>query len=183
METDSTDEDAAALTKKGRRRNRKRKGKTVLAVEGSGDPGATKKAKADDPGKEVAGCAACRLPGAPTSQEAPTSSTARSTAPRAMTSRTAGRLSCLQKNRKLNMKGGTRRRVRMVLRGPARSLVAKGVTAAKIINKRGPLGAATRSRKTTIMTRMTSPASTSSTKLQRPCVSTVVPRCTPHTAN
>ena len=32
----------------------------MLAVEGSGDPGAAKKAKADDPGKEVAGCATCR---------------------------------------------------------------------------------------------------------------------------
>ena len=59
-ETDSTDEDTAAPTKKGRRRNRKRKGKAVLAVEGSDDTGAAKKAKADDPGKEIAGCAACR---------------------------------------------------------------------------------------------------------------------------
>ena len=59
-ETESTDEDAAAPAKKGRRRNRKRKGKIVLAVEGSGNPGAAKKAKVDDPGKEVAGCAACR---------------------------------------------------------------------------------------------------------------------------
>ena len=50
-ETDSTDEETAALTKKGRRRNRKRKGKTVLALEGSDDTGAAKKAKADDPGK------------------------------------------------------------------------------------------------------------------------------------
>ena len=60
MKTDSTDEDTATLTKKGRRRNRKRKGKTVLAVEGSEDTGAAKKAKADNPGKEIAGCAACR---------------------------------------------------------------------------------------------------------------------------
>ncbi len=60
VETDSIDEDIAAPTKKGRRRNRKRKGKTVLAVEGSDDTGAAKKAKADDPGKEIAGCAACR---------------------------------------------------------------------------------------------------------------------------
>ena len=59
-ETDSTDEDVAAPTKKGRRHNKKRKGKTVLAVEGSGDPGVAKKAKADDPDKELAGCAACR---------------------------------------------------------------------------------------------------------------------------
>ena len=48
-ETDSTDEDTAAPTKKGQRRNRKRKDKTVLAVEGSGDTSAAKKAKADDP--------------------------------------------------------------------------------------------------------------------------------------
>ena len=59
-ETDSTDEDAATLTKKGRRRDRKRKGKAVLAVEGSDDTGACKKVKADAPDKEIAGCAAWR---------------------------------------------------------------------------------------------------------------------------
>ena len=32
----------------------------MLAVEGSDDTGATKKVKADDPGKEIAECAACR---------------------------------------------------------------------------------------------------------------------------
>ena len=36
------------------------KGKAVLAVEGSGNPGTAKKTKTDDPGKEVAGCAACQ---------------------------------------------------------------------------------------------------------------------------
>ena len=59
-ETDSTDEDATTPTKKGRRHNRKRKGKAVLAVEGSDDIGAAKKVRADGPGKEIAGCAACR---------------------------------------------------------------------------------------------------------------------------
>ena len=59
-ETDSTDEDMAAPTKKGRRHNRKRKGKAVLAIEGSDDTGAGKKVKADAPGKEIAGCATCR---------------------------------------------------------------------------------------------------------------------------
>ena len=58
-ETDSTD-DTATPAKKGRCRNRKCKGKTVLAVEGYNDTGATKKPKTSDPGKEVAGCAACR---------------------------------------------------------------------------------------------------------------------------
>ena len=57
-ETDSTG-DTATPVKKGRRRNKKRKGKTVLAVEGSDDTGATQKPKASDPGKEVAGCVAC----------------------------------------------------------------------------------------------------------------------------
>ena len=59
-ETDSTDEGTATPTKKGQRRDRKRKGKTVLAVEGSEDTGAAKNAKADDPGNEIAGCATCR---------------------------------------------------------------------------------------------------------------------------
>lgn len=70
----------------------------------------------------------------------------------------------------------------MVLRGPARSVAAKEVTAAKIINKRVPLGAATRRREMMIIMRTTSPASTSSRKLRRPCASTVAPRCTPLTA-
>ena len=59
-ETDSTDDNAATPTKKGRRRNRKHKGKVVLAVEGSDDTDTAKKAKASDPDKEVAGCAASR---------------------------------------------------------------------------------------------------------------------------
>ena len=58
-ETDSTYEDTITPAKKGRCRTRKRKGKTVVAFEGSEDPGAAKKAKVNDPGKEVAGCAAC----------------------------------------------------------------------------------------------------------------------------
>ena len=71
----------------------------------------------------------------------------------------------------------------MLLRGPARSVAAKEVAAAKIINKRGPHGAATRRKKMMIMTRTTSQASTNSRKLQRPCASTVAPHCTPLTTN
>ena len=58
--SDSGDEDNVTSAKKGRRCNRKRKGKTVLAVEESGNPGTAKKAKVDDPGKDVAGCGACQ---------------------------------------------------------------------------------------------------------------------------
>ena len=32
----------------------------MLAIEGSDDAGSAKKTKADDPGKEIAGCAACQ---------------------------------------------------------------------------------------------------------------------------
>ena len=60
VETYSSDEDTAAPAKKGRRRNRKRKGKAVLAGEGSDDAGSARKTKADDPGKEIAGCVTCR---------------------------------------------------------------------------------------------------------------------------
>lgn len=58
--SDSKDEDVVAPAKKDRRHNRKRKGKIVLAIEESGDPSTAKKAKVDDPGKEIAGCNACR---------------------------------------------------------------------------------------------------------------------------
>ena len=54
-ETDSTNKDTTAPTKKGRRHNKKQKGKVVIAVERSDNTGATKKAKAHDPGKEIVG--------------------------------------------------------------------------------------------------------------------------------
>src|SRR4051812_46750893 len=60
VKTDSSEEDTTAPEKKGRHRNRKRKGKVVLAIEGSDDTGSTKKTKAGDPGKEIAGCVACQ---------------------------------------------------------------------------------------------------------------------------
>src|SRR4051812_26359689 len=60
VETDSSEDDTAAPAKKGRHRNRKRKGKAVLAVEGSDDTGSTNKTKEGDPGKEIAGCVACQ---------------------------------------------------------------------------------------------------------------------------
>ena len=60
VETNSSDEDTAAPAKKGRRRNRKRKGKDVLSVKGSDDAGSAKKTKEDDLGKEIARCVACR---------------------------------------------------------------------------------------------------------------------------
>ena len=114
--------------KKGRRCNRKRKGKTVLAVEGSDDTGAAKKAKADDPGKEIARCAACRAlaaadkPGGSDKQYCKIHR-----APRATTSRTVDKSSCLLRSKKLSMRGGTRRRAKMALKGPARSVAAKEV--------------------------------------------------------
>ena len=59
-EVDSKDDDASTPGKKGRKRNRKRKDKTMMAVEGSGNSEPAKKAKTESPGKEAAACAACR---------------------------------------------------------------------------------------------------------------------------
>jgi hypothetical protein len=59
-DVDSEDDDTSTPQKKNRKRNRKRKNKTVLAVESSGDTNATKKPKADIPGKEVTWCDGCR---------------------------------------------------------------------------------------------------------------------------
>ena len=71
----------------------------------------------------------------------------------------------------------------MVLRGPTRSVVAKEVAAAKIINKRGQHEAVIRRRKMMTMMRTKGPPRTSSRKLRRPCVSTVAARCIPLTTN
>jgi hypothetical protein len=57
---ESEDEGATTSKRKGRRRNQKRKGKAVLAVEGPGNAGSAKKAKAENPGKEVAECTSCQ---------------------------------------------------------------------------------------------------------------------------
>jgi hypothetical protein len=57
---ESEDEDVATPPRKNRRQNKKRKGKAMLAVEESGNPGTAKKAKVDDPSKELAGCASCQ---------------------------------------------------------------------------------------------------------------------------
>jgi hypothetical protein len=57
---DSEDDDAASPKKKGRKRNRKRKGKTVMAVEGFGNSNAAKKAKTEGSGKEAVPCADCQ---------------------------------------------------------------------------------------------------------------------------
>jgi hypothetical protein len=58
-EDDDTD-DASTPQKKSQKCKRKRKGKSVMAVESPGDANTTKKSKAESPGKEVARCADCR---------------------------------------------------------------------------------------------------------------------------
>jgi hypothetical protein len=57
---ESEDEGATTSKRKGRRRNQKRKGKAMLAIEGPSNAGSSKKAKAENPGKEVAGCTSCQ---------------------------------------------------------------------------------------------------------------------------
>jgi hypothetical protein len=53
---DDDADDASTLQKK----SRKRKGKTVMAVESPGDANTAKKSKAKSPSREVDGCADCR---------------------------------------------------------------------------------------------------------------------------
>jgi hypothetical protein len=57
-EVDSEDDNATTPKKKGRKRNRKHKGKTVMVVEGSGNT--AKKSKMNGSGKEAAACADCQ---------------------------------------------------------------------------------------------------------------------------
>ncbi|KAI5006874.1 hypothetical protein ZWY2020_042086 [Hordeum vulgare] len=60
VEADSKDEDANVPTKRGKRRNKKQNGKTVFAVEATGDADSAKKAKAETSGKDAAGCGSCQ---------------------------------------------------------------------------------------------------------------------------
>lgn len=56
VEADSEDEDTDFPTKRGRRRNKKRNGKTLFAVEATGDADSAKKVKAKTSGKDATGC-------------------------------------------------------------------------------------------------------------------------------
>ena len=167
-ETDSTN-DTATLAKKGRHRNRKRRGKTVLAVDGSDDTSATKKPKVSDPGKEFAGCAACRALAAADKPGGFDKQYCKIHRTKGHDLQNYRQLEQLAEKQKPSMSGGTRRRAKRVPRDPARSVAAKEAVAARITNKRGPLGAATRNKKTTIMTRTTSLVGKGSRTLWRPC--------------
>ena len=87
------------------------------------------------------------------------------------------------RSRGLNMRGGTRRRAKTVLRGPARSVTARRAVAAKINSRRGPPGAVTKSQKTMITKRMVSLVTKNFRKLQRPGASLAAPHCIPLTAS
>jgi hypothetical protein len=173
-----SEEDDATPPTKNWRWNKKRKGKTVLAVEESSNPGAAKKAKVDNPGKELAGCVSCQALAAADRSENSASSIARSIAPRATISRIAGKLNNLSRSKELSMKSETRRRPKTVLRDPARSAGAEGVAAARPSNKKkGPLEAATKKEMMLTMERMMSLVSKNFREPQRLCVLTGVLRC------
>ena len=81
------------------------------------------------------------------------------------------------------MRDETRRRAKVALKDPARSVAAEEDTATRKSNKRGMPEAATRERRMTIMMTITSPPSMSFRRRQRSCVLMEVPRCIPPTAN
>ena len=60
INVDSEEEDESTSQRKSKKRKKKPRDKTVMTVEGSRTPSTGKKAKADDPGKEIARCAACQ---------------------------------------------------------------------------------------------------------------------------
>lgn len=59
VEDDFKDEDVDVPTKRERRRNEKRNGKTVFSVEAVGDADSAKKAKDETSGNDAAGCGSC----------------------------------------------------------------------------------------------------------------------------
>jgi hypothetical protein len=187
VEVDSEDDDAATPKKKGRKRNRKRKGKTVMAVEVSGNSEPAKKAKTENPARRLLYAPLARRQQQTRSPAKLMGHTAIFTAPKAMISKSADKSSTLSRSRKLSMKSATRRRVKMVLEGPARSvMVAEEATAARPSSRRrNRLGAVTRKKMTMRMMTRTkmSLVNMSSRKRQKPCALTGVLPCTPLTAN
>ena len=58
INVDSEEEDESTSQRKGKKRNKKPRDKTVMTMEGSGMPSTGKKAKAEAPDKEAAACTA-----------------------------------------------------------------------------------------------------------------------------
>src|SRR4051812_12814960 len=80
VETDSYKEDTAAPTKKGQRRNRKRKGKLCLPSRGLTTPAPPKRPRQVTPARKLPDVSPARPWRLPRSQATPTSDTARSIA-------------------------------------------------------------------------------------------------------
>ena len=152
----------------------------MLAIEGSGELGAAKKAKAEDPDKEVAGCATClalAAAGKPTGSDKQYCKIHHTKGHDLQNCR---QVELLAEKQKAEYERRDKEKGRDGTEGSGEKRGGQGVAAAKITNKRGLLGAATRKRRMMITMRTTS---TSSRRLQRLCASTVAPRCTPHTAS
>lgn len=134
-EVDSEDDDASTQKKKGRKCNRKCKGKAVMAVEGSRITG--KKAKTEGADKETIVCTCSLEATADEKAKEPMVHTARFTTTKAMISRSAGKRSSLPKSRNRNMRSVTRRWAKTMLVKPARKTVAPtGAAAARANNRR-----------------------------------------------
>ena len=171
------DEDVIAPAKKGRRRNRKRKGKTVLAVEESGDPDTAKKAKVDDPGKEIAGCDACRALAAAGKPEGSDKQYCKIHRTKGHDLQNCRQVEQLMEKQRAQYERRNKEKGQDGAEGSGKKHGDRGGPAAKTSNKRGLHKAATRKREMMIMTMTTSLVSTSFGKLQRLCVLMEAHRC------
>jgi hypothetical protein len=158
-----------------------------MAVKGSGNSDAAKKAKTESSGKEAVVCAACQ-------ETAANEKADKSDGPYYKIHRTKGhdlqecqQVEQLAENKRLNMKSVTRRRARMVQADLAREVVVveEAVTARPSSKRRSLLEAEKRKRMMMEVTRRTtkSPVSRNSRRQLRLCALTEVHLCTLLTAN
>ena len=149
----------------------------MLAVEGSDDTGSTKKTKADDPDKEIAGCVACR---ALAVAEKPGNSDKRYY----KIYRTKGhalqdcrQVELLAEKQRAEYERRDKEKGQDGAEGSGKKRDGQAGRHGKDKQQERPARGREKSQKTTIMKRTTNPATKSFRKLQRPCASTAAPRC------
>ena len=175
--SESEYEDVVAPAKKGRRRNRKRKGKTVLAVEESGGPDTAKKAKVDDPDKEVAGCAACQALAVVDKPEGSDKQYCKIHRTKVHDFQNCRQVEQLVERQKAEYERRDKEKGQDGAEGSGKKRGGPGGATARRSNMRGLLEAAKRRREMMTTKRMTSPVTKNFKRPQKPCASMVAPCC------
>ena len=141
----------------------------MLVVEGSSDTSAAKKAKADDPGKEIAGCTACQALAAADKPGGSDKQCCKIHHTKGHDLQNCRQVELLAEKQKAEYERRDKEKGQDGAKGSGKKCGRQGGRCVRITSKKGPLGTATRSRKTMIMMKMTSPMSMSSRRLRRPC--------------